>query len=71
MLVIMVADIVLLMILRVYLDYENKKRNREQGVDLDPEARESENENPRYGSVMADEQADQTDWENKAFRYIL
>jgi ACS family allantoate permease-like MFS transporter len=53
---------------RVYLSRENKRRDKEQGVYIDPE--------PRASPLTLDPdentlQVDETDWENKSYRYYL
>jgi MFS transporter, ACS family, allantoate permease len=48
------------------MNWENKRRDRAQGVSIDPEAVRVETED-----IEAEMVADETDWENKNFRYIL
>jgi ACS family allantoate permease-like MFS transporter len=60
--------ILTIMVLRQYMDWENKRRDRVQGVCIEVEPKES-NENgvvelPSFG-------LDETDWEQEGFRYIL
>lgn len=57
-----------IMILRQYMVWENKRRDREQGVHIDPEVR-GEQESTEDHLVQAG--LDETDWENKQFRYYL
>ncbi|KAJ5365462.1 hypothetical protein N7517_008348 [Penicillium concentricum] len=73
MLIIFIVDIVLLVLFRLYLNYENKKRNLEQGFEIDPEAPSVENFTTSMGRTPSEveEREDQTDWENRTFRYIL
>lgn len=58
------------MILRTYMSWENHRRNKAQGVIIDPEARHSiitdEDENQRTLAEL-----DETDWQNMVFRYCL
>lgn len=54
--------------LRQYMDWENKRRDREQGTYIDPEPRgmgETEVEGSMGERIVL------TDWENKNFRYCL
>ena len=70
MLVIFILDAVLLALFRIYLDYVNKKRDREQGVVMDPEPRGIENAiSPDETSSERTEEVDMTDWENRGLRY--
>ncbi|KGO39840.1 Major facilitator superfamily domain, general substrate transporter [Penicillium expansum] len=58
----------LAVILRFYLDWENKRRDKEQGVYIDPEAIdifEHDLDDMMLARVI------QTDWENRSFRYYL
>lgn len=60
------AAIVCILILRQYMDWENKRRDRAQGVMIEVEKNETDS--------MADLPAlgtDETDWEQLSFRYIL
>lgn len=69
------VNVVLLIVFRVYLQQANAKRDREQGVHIEPE--------PRDGGVAIDVRGveeestqvtdphDQTDGENRSFRYYL
>lgn len=53
---------------RVYLDQQNKRRDKDQGVCIDPESTVS-----RLG-VDSDQNAalvDETGWENKNYRYYV
>ena len=59
--------IALVIMFRFYLVWENARRDKEQGVKVDPEE-------VRRVNISADEdvlQVDQTDKENRSFRYIL
>lgn len=61
-------SIALSLTLRQYMDWENKRRDREQGVYIDPE--------PRHVVDIDDvdltvERIVLTDWENEKFRYYL
>ncbi|KAH6991399.1 major facilitator superfamily domain-containing protein [Ilyonectria sp. MPI-CAGE-AT-0026] len=60
--------IVLLASFRVYLNWENKRRDKDQGVCIDPEARDN---SPAVVQDENTEEIDETDWENKSFRYYL
>ncbi|KFZ12691.1 hypothetical protein V502_06973 [Pseudogymnoascus sp. VKM F-4520 (FW-2644)] len=60
--------IVLGIVLRFYLDWENKRRDKDQGVYIDPEAKDIF-ENDLDEMMLA--RVSQTDWENKSFRYYL
>ncbi|OJJ51394.1 hypothetical protein ASPZODRAFT_156286 [Penicilliopsis zonata CBS 506.65] len=77
MMVIFAVDAVLLLLFRVYLDQANKKRDREQGIYINPEPKDGEviNAAPSSGrghdDLEIEEPADQTDWENRSFRYYL
>ncbi|KAF5869123.1 putative vitamin h protein [Botrytis fragariae] len=61
-------SIVLSIILRQYMDRENKRRDREQGVYIDPEPKHVEDIDDVDLTV---ERVVLTDWENKGFRYYL
>lgn len=50
------------------MDRENKRRDREQGVYIDPEPKDVEDTNDVDLTV---ERIVLTDWENKKFRYYL
>ncbi|KFY93451.1 hypothetical protein V500_03712 [Pseudogymnoascus sp. VKM F-4518 (FW-2643)] len=69
-LVSLIAAAAIIMILRTYMFWENHRRNKAQGVNIDPEARHSiiteEDESQR---ILAE--LDETDWQNMAFRYYL
>lgn len=54
-------------LLRIYLAWTNSRRDREQGVHVDPE-------DSRGIDLHADEElegVDETDMQNRGFRYIL
>jgi hypothetical protein len=57
---------VTVLVLRQLFDYQNRSRNRKQGVNIDPEA---------YRAADAEEiialDKNETDWENQSFRYYL
>ncbi|KAL3457758.1 major facilitator superfamily domain-containing protein [Aspergillus heterothallicus] len=58
--------LVAILALRQLLQFQNQRRDRQQGVAIDPESRE----------VMETEEVvvldkDETDWENRSFRYYL
>ncbi|KAJ5085197.1 major facilitator superfamily domain-containing protein [Penicillium argentinense] len=66
-LVCFVITIALVVALRLYLAWENGRRDTEQGVHIDPEEK-------RYVDLNADGtllQVDETDLQNRSFRYIL
>jgi hypothetical protein len=50
------------------MDWENKKRDREQGEVINPEDGAS---GTSGADVLPDMEVDITDWENKRFRYVL
>ena len=55
------------MIMRMYLDWQNRRRDKAQGVHLDAEKRQD-------ADVVDDDHltdADETDVKNKQFRYVL
>lgn len=60
--------ILTILILRQYMDWENKRRDRAQGVhvEVEPKMKDSTviEELPSFG-------VDETDWEQQGFRYIL
>lgn len=57
----------MILALRFYLSWENKKRDKAQGVHLDAEdIREVDLQTDEALAVL-----DETDWENKSFRYVL
>lgn len=56
-----------IMALRQYMAWENKRRDRDQGVSIDPEVEDAVQTNARLVKAGVDE----TDWENKQFRYFL
>jgi ACS family allantoate permease-like MFS transporter len=62
------VSIFLAVALRQYMDWENKRRDREQGVYIDPEPRDSGEEQEEETSS---DRIVLTDWENKQFRYYL
>lgn len=64
----LVISTVLSIILRQYMDRENKRRDREQGVYIDPEPKHVEDTDDVDLTV---ERIVLTDWENKKFRYYL
>jgi len=47
------------------MDRENKLRDRNQGLIIDAETASAQSLN------LIDQRVDETDWENKSFRYIL
>jgi MFS transporter, ACS family, allantoate permease len=61
--------IVTILVLRQYMDFENKRRDQQQGVCIEPE--------PKAGSgddlveLPSSFGLDETDWEQQDFRYIL
>lgn len=58
------------MVLRQYMAWENKRRDREQGVCIDPEAQsDGDSEDAQARLIRAG--VDETDWVNKRFRYFL
>lgn len=56
-----------MIVLRQYMAWDNKRRDREQGVHIDPEASDDEDRDERLVHAGLDE----TDWANRKFRYIL
>lgn len=60
--------LVTIVVLRQYMDWENKRRDRVQGIVIEVEPREKSREGvvvlPSFG-------LDETDWEQESFRYIL
>lgn len=52
--------------LRLLLDFQNGYRDRQQNVKLDPETREA-----AEGEETVALDKDETDWENRRFRYYL
>ncbi|RAL62620.1 hypothetical protein DID88_004467 [Monilinia fructigena] len=64
----LVISIALSLILRQYMDWENKRRDREQGLYIDPEPRHVEDIDDADLTV---DRVVLTDWENKKFRYYL
>lgn len=64
------AGSVIMVVLRQYMAWENKKRDYEQGVVIDPESRvmmQGLEDDAEPVSMKLDE----TDWENTSFRYYL
>jgi ACS family allantoate permease-like MFS transporter len=64
----MCVSIAIAIALRQYMDWENKRRDKQQGVYIDPE--------PKHVDDMGDldltaERIVYTDWENPDFRYYL
>lgn len=53
--------------LRQYMAWENKRRDKEQGVCIDPEVETTDSAQSRLVRAGIDE----TDWTNKQFRYFL
>lgn len=53
------------------MDWENKRRDREQGVFIDPEPKEESTETEDSGLNLQAERNAMTDWENPKFRYYL
>ncbi|KAH6688330.1 major facilitator superfamily domain-containing protein [Plectosphaerella plurivora] len=66
LLIIYCIIIVLVLAFRQYLAWENKRRDSIQGVSIDPEAKDA-----APPQVEAMREVDETDWENKSFRYYL
>jgi MFS transporter, ACS family, DAL5 transporter family protein len=66
LLVIYCIVIGLVLAFRQYLARENKRRDREQGDNIDPEAK-----NAAQPQVEVVREIDETDWENESFRYYL
>lgn len=62
----LVISVLAAFILRQYMDWENKRRDRQQGVHIDPEDFDKENMD-----MPVDTDDDSTDWENITLRYIL
>lgn len=56
-----------IMALRQYMVWDNKRRDRDQGVCIDPEVEDASHAHTRLVRAGVDE----TDWENKQFRYFL
>ncbi|OBT95747.1 hypothetical protein VE01_06411 [Pseudogymnoascus verrucosus] len=54
--------------LRQYMDWDNKRRDREQGVHIDPEVKGSERSTEEH---LVETGLDETDWMNRKFRYHL
>ena len=60
-------SIVMILGLRFYLQWENKRRDTAQGVQIDAEGtREVDLQTDGALSSL-----DETDWENQSFRYVL
>jgi hypothetical protein len=53
--------------LRIYLHWQNQRRDKQQGTYVDPEDSRLEDSQ----SAVALENLDETDMENKRFRYVL
>lgn len=53
--------------LRVYLDWENKRRDKAQGLHIDAEEVRTIELHVDVALLSLDE----TDWQNKSFRYVL
>lgn len=65
----LVISIAFCIVLRQYMDWDNKRRDREQGVYIDPEPKPVVD-----GIDDVDLMVDRvvlTDWENRSFRYYL
>lgn len=72
MLVMFVVQVVLLIFFRCYLNYSNKRRDRQPGVEIDPESRESEGHCVHPGEPSgSNDRVEKTDWGNPSFRYHL
>jgi MFS family permease len=67
-LICMILSAVSVMALRQYMDWENKRRDREQGVHIDPEVKGSRDSTEDH---LVQAGLDETDWTNKQFRYYL
>ncbi|GAQ42814.1 hypothetical protein AtubIFM55763_009369 [Aspergillus tubingensis] len=61
-----VADVIAL---RVYMMWENERRNRKQGRTIEPESPEMEDAVQAYSGH--NESGDVTDWQNENYRYCL
>lgn len=57
---------VVMLVLRQYMAWENKRRDREQGVHIDPEV-----DDDGAHSRLVKDGVDETDWQNRRFRYYL
>ncbi|KAF7555666.1 hypothetical protein G7Z17_g1962 [Cylindrodendrum hubeiense] len=68
LLVIYCLIIVIIALFRFYLDWENKRRDKAQGVCIDPEMRDN---GPAIVYGENTEEVDETDWENKSYRYYM
>lgn len=55
-----------ILLLREILHFQNKQRNRQQNVNIDPESREAIDIEEFVMTAK-----DETDWENPRFRYYL
>ena len=64
----LVLAVVTILVLRQYMDWENKRRDRAQGVVIEVEPREKGGEGV---AVLPSFGLDETDWEQDGFRYIL
>jgi MFS family permease len=67
-LVCMVVSTISIIALRQYMDWQNKRRDQEQGVHIDPEAKESERSTEEHLVLSG---LDETDLVNRRFRYYL
>jgi len=61
--------IVDILVLRQYMDWENKRKDRQQGVFIEAEPKKSSDGNGVVELPSAG--LDETDWEQEGFRYIL
>ncbi|KFZ19456.1 hypothetical protein V501_00658 [Pseudogymnoascus sp. VKM F-4519 (FW-2642)] len=64
----LILSAVCIMVLRQYMAWDNKRRDREQGVHIDPEAKKSERSTEEH---LVQTGLDETDWVNRRFRYFL
>ncbi|ATY62811.1 vitamin H [Cordyceps militaris] len=62
----MILSCISIMVLRQYMAWENKKRDRAQGICIDPET-----STDGTSEHLVQTGLDETDWENKRFRYYL
>lgn len=60
--------IVLALVLRQYMDWDNKQRDREQGLYIDPEPKGTTGVQE---DNLISERIVMTDWENRSYRYYL
>lgn len=63
----MIIAAISIIALRQYMAWDNKRRDRDQGVCIDPEVEDVSDVHARLVKAGVDE----TDWENKRFRYFL